>query len=57
MLSFGGGVGECFLMLAKSEGHNAFFCSGTPERREALEKLGIQGIDQKLSTASRPATT
>jgi NADPH:quinone reductase-like Zn-dependent oxidoreductase len=47
VLSFGGGVGECFLMLAKSEGHNAFFCSGTPERRDALSKLGIVGIDQK----------
>jgi crotonyl-CoA carboxylase/reductase len=47
VLSFGGGVGECFLMLAKSEGHNAYFCSGTPERRDALEKLGIKGIDQK----------
>jgi NADPH:quinone reductase-like Zn-dependent oxidoreductase len=47
VLSFGGGVGECFLMLAKAEGHNAFFCSGTPERRDALAKLGIVGIDQK----------
>jgi crotonyl-CoA reductase len=47
VLSFGGGVGECFLMLAKSEGHNAWFCSGSPERREALEKLGIDGIDQQ----------
>jgi len=47
VLSFGGGVGECFLMLARSEGHNAFFCSGTPERRAALEKLGIVGIDQQ----------
>ena len=47
VLSFGGGVGECFLMLAKSEGHNAFFCSGSPARREALEKLGIVGIDQQ----------
>ena len=47
VLSFGGGVGECFLMLAKSEGHNAFFCSGSPARREALEKLGIAGIDQQ----------
>jgi NADPH:quinone reductase-like Zn-dependent oxidoreductase len=46
-LSFGGGVGECFLMLAKAEGHNAYFCAGSPERRTALEKLGIQGIDQK----------
>jgi NADPH:quinone reductase-like Zn-dependent oxidoreductase len=47
VLSFGGGVGELFLMLAKSEGHNAFFCSGSPERRKALEELGITGIDQK----------
>jgi NADPH:quinone reductase-like Zn-dependent oxidoreductase len=47
VLSFGGGVGELFLMLAKSEGHNAFFCSGNPERRKALEELGIVGIDQK----------
>jgi len=47
VLSFGGGVGECFLMLAKAEGHDAFFCSGTPERRDALQKLGIVGIDQK----------
>ncbi|HVE93962.1 MAG TPA: zinc-binding dehydrogenase [Acidimicrobiales bacterium] len=46
-LSFGGGVGELFLMMAKAEGHNAYFCSGSPERREALEKLGIVGIDQK----------
>ena len=47
VMSFGGGVGECFLMLAKAEGHNAWFCSGSPERRAALERLGIQGIDQK----------
>jgi NADPH:quinone reductase-like Zn-dependent oxidoreductase len=47
VLSFGGGVGECFLMLAKAEGHNAFFCAGSAERRDALEKLGIKGIDQK----------
>jgi NADPH:quinone reductase-like Zn-dependent oxidoreductase len=47
VLSFGGGVGELFLMLAKSEGHNAFFCSGSPERRKALEAHGIVGIDQK----------
>jgi len=47
VLSFGGGVGELFLQLAKSEGHNAYFCSGSPERREALEKFGIVGIDQK----------
>jgi crotonyl-CoA carboxylase/reductase len=47
VMSFGGGVGELFLMLAKHEGHNAYFCSGSPDRRDALEKLGIEGIDQK----------
>lgn len=47
VLAFGGGVGELFLMLAKAEGHNAFFCSGTAERRDALEAQGIVGIDQK----------
>jgi NADPH:quinone reductase-like Zn-dependent oxidoreductase len=47
VLSFGGGVGECFLMLAKAEGHHAWFCSGSPERRAALERQGIAGIDQK----------
>ena len=45
---------SCFLMLAKSEGHNAFFCSGSPERREALEKLGIVGIDQKAFNRFKP---
>ncbi len=47
VLSFGGGVGELFLMLAKHEGHNAYFCSGSPERRKVLEEMGIVGIDQK----------
>jgi len=47
VLGFGGGVSELFLMNAKSEGHNAFFCSGSPARREALEEQGIVGIDQK----------
>jgi NADPH:quinone reductase-like Zn-dependent oxidoreductase len=47
VLGFGGGVSELFLQLAKSEGHDAFFCSGSPERRAALEKQGIVGIDQK----------
>lgn len=47
VLGFGGGVSELFLMLAKHEGHNAYFCSGSPERRAALEKLGITPIDQK----------
>jgi NADPH:quinone reductase-like Zn-dependent oxidoreductase len=47
VLGFGGGVSELFLMLAKSEGHRAYFCSGSPERRKALEELGITPIDQK----------
>jgi NADPH:quinone reductase-like Zn-dependent oxidoreductase len=47
VLGFGGGVSELFLMLAKHRGHNAFFCSGSPERRAALEAQGIVGIDQK----------
>lgn len=47
VLGFGGGVSELFLMLAKHRGHNAFFCSGSPERRAALESFGIVGIDQK----------
>ena len=47
VLGFGGGVSELFLQLAKAEGHNAYFCSGSPERREALEAQGIVGIDQK----------
>jgi NADPH:quinone reductase-like Zn-dependent oxidoreductase len=47
VMSFGGGVGELFLMLARSRGHNAFFCSGSPERCKALEAHGIVPIDQK----------
>jgi NADPH:quinone reductase-like Zn-dependent oxidoreductase len=47
VLSFGGGVGELFLMLAKREGHRAFFCSGSPERRDFLAKMDIEPIDQK----------
>src|SRR5438067_5813709 len=47
VLGFGGGVSELFLMLARAEGHNAWFCSGSPERRAALEDLGVVGIDQK----------
>jgi NADPH:quinone reductase-like Zn-dependent oxidoreductase len=48
VLGFGGGVSELFLMLAKSRGHNAFFCSGSQERRDALEQQGITPIDQKV---------
>jgi len=47
VLGFGGGVSELFLQLARHEGHDAYFCSGSPERREALEAQGIVGIDQK----------
>jgi NADPH:quinone reductase-like Zn-dependent oxidoreductase len=47
VLGFGGGVSELFLMMAKHEGHKAYFCSGSAERRAALEKLGIESIDQK----------
>jgi len=46
VLGFGGGVSELFLMLAKSEGHRAIFCSGTDERRAHLETMGIETIDQ-----------
>ena len=47
VMAFGGGVSELFLMLARAQGHNAYFCSGSAERREALETQGIVGIDQK----------
>jgi crotonyl-CoA carboxylase/reductase len=47
VLGFGGGVSECFLMLARSEGHRAIFCSGSPDRRKHLEELGIESIDQR----------
>ena len=46
VLGFGGGVSELFLMLARSEGHRAIFCSGSPARRAHLESLGIESIDQ-----------
>ena len=39
MLGFGGGVSELLLMLAKAEGHRAFFCSGNPARRTHLEAV------------------
>ncbi len=47
VLGFGGGVSELLLMQAMHEGHRAFFCSGSPARREHLERLGITPIDQK----------
>ena len=46
VLGFGGGVSELLLMLAKAEGHRAFFCSGNPARRAHLEGMGITPIDQ-----------
>jgi NADPH:quinone reductase-like Zn-dependent oxidoreductase len=55
VLGFGGGVSELFLMLARAEGHEAYFCSGSPARREALEKLGIHGIDQAAFNRFRAA--
>jgi len=47
VLGFGGGVSELFLMLARHEGHRAFFCSGSAARREHLAGQGIEPIDQK----------
>ena len=47
VLGFGGGVSELLLMLAHSEGHRTFFCSGTPARLAHLEKLGTTPIDQR----------
>jgi NADPH:quinone reductase-like Zn-dependent oxidoreductase len=47
VLAFGGGVSELFLMIAAHEGHRALFCSGSPDRRAHLEKLGVEAIDQK----------
>ena len=65
VLSFGGGVGELFLMLAKAEGHNAFFCSGQPgaprrarearhrrHRPEGVQPLQEQGRRQGVPQAS-----
>ena len=47
VLGFGGGVSELLAHAGPHEGHRAFFCSGSPERRAHLEKLGIVPIDQK----------
>ena len=46
VLAFGGGVGELFLMLAKHEGHHAYYCSGNQQRRSVLADMGIRPIDQ-----------
>ena len=48
VLGFGGGVSELFLMLARHEGHRAFFCSGNSMRRAHLARLGIESIDQNV---------
>jgi len=47
VLSFGGGVGELFSMLAKAEGHAAYFCGNNSSRLAALADQGIAPIDQK----------
>src|SRR3954464_14942773 len=47
VLGFGGGVSELFLQNAVAEGHKAFFCAGSAERRPGLEKYGIVGTHQK----------
>lgn len=46
VLTFGGGVSECFAMLAKSQGHDVWYCAGSPHRRADMERLGIGTIDQ-----------
>jgi len=46
VLTFGGGVSELLAMLAKAEGHDAFYCAGNRRRREYLEGFGITTIDQ-----------
>jgi crotonyl-CoA carboxylase/reductase len=46
VLGFGGGVAELFLMQALHEGHRAFFCAGSAERRQHLAALGVHPIDQ-----------
>ena len=65
VLGFGGGVSELFLQLAKAEGHNAYFCSGSPERREALEAArhrrhrpeAVQPLRHARTTSRRSAST
>src|SRR4051812_20272843 len=50
VLGFGGGGSGLFLPPGQGQGGNALFCSGSPRRREALEQVGIVGIDQKQYT-------
>jgi NADPH:quinone reductase-like Zn-dependent oxidoreductase len=56
VLSFGGGVGELFLMLAKAEGHAAYYCCGNGARLEALARTGVRPInrDQYRGFAGTP---
>jgi NADPH:quinone reductase-like Zn-dependent oxidoreductase len=46
VLAFGGGTSEFFLMLARAEGHRAFYCAGSAARRDELARAGIEPIDQ-----------
>jgi NADPH:quinone reductase-like Zn-dependent oxidoreductase len=46
VLAFGGGVSELFLMLARAEGHHAYFCSGNRAWRDVLAQRGVSVIDQ-----------
>lgn len=47
VLAFGGGTSEFFLMLARSEGHRAFYCSANAERSKAMAEYGVEVIDQR----------
>lgn len=56
VLAFGGGTSEILLMLAHSEGHRAFFCSGNAVRRAHMEGMGVETIDQlEFDRFSNPA--
>lgn len=55
VLGFGGGVSELFLMMARFEGHEAYFCSGSPARREHLAAMGIRPVDQQEFNRFRSA--
>jgi hypothetical protein len=56
VLGFGGGVSELFLQLAKSEGHDAYFCAGSPERRDALRSRASSASTRSSSSASSRRT-
>jgi NADPH:quinone reductase-like Zn-dependent oxidoreductase len=46
VLTFGGGVSECFAQLAHSNGHTVYFCSGSVQRRNDMQSQGMISIDQ-----------